>query len=152
MANKFSNNSIEDYKTYLNNPAEQSLLLYRIKQEEIKDAIFQLKNSNSSGHDEITSKFVKLSSEILIPALEKVLNLSISSGIYPSNLKTAKVIPIFKYGDSKSINNYRPISVLSTLNKIFEKILYARLVILKKLIFFININSVLGQTTPLNMH
>ena len=128
MANKFSNNSIEDYKTYLNNPAEQSLLLYRIKQEEIKDAIFQLKNSNSSGHDEITSKFVKLSSEILIPALEKVLNLSISSGIYPSNLKIAKVIPIYKTGDSKSINNYRPISVLSTLNKIFEKNLYARLV------------------------
>ena len=43
LANKFSNNSIQDYKTYLNNPAEQSLLLYRIKKEEIKDAIFQLK-------------------------------------------------------------------------------------------------------------
>ena len=43
LANKFSNNSIEDYKTYLNNPAEQSLLLYRIKNEEIKDDIFQLK-------------------------------------------------------------------------------------------------------------
>ena len=56
------------------------------------------------------------------------MNLSISSGIYPSNLKIAKVIPIFKNGDSKSINNYRPISILSTLNKIFEKILYARLV------------------------
>ena len=72
LANKFSNSSIEDYKTYLNNPAEQSLLLYRIKQEEIKDAIFQLNNSNSSGHDEITSKFVKLSSEILIPVKIKV--------------------------------------------------------------------------------
>ena len=128
LANKFSNNNIEAYKTYLNHPADQSLLLYRINKEEIKDAISQLKNSNSSGYDEITSKFVKISSQILIPALEKVLNLSISSGIYPSNLKTAKVIPIFKNGDSKSINNYRPISILSTLNKIFEKILYARLV------------------------
>ena len=120
LANKFSNSNIEDYKTYLNRPADQSLLLYRINKEEIKNAISQLKNSNSSGYDEITSKFVKLSSQILIPALEKVLNLSISSGIYPSNLKIAKVIPIFKNGDSKSINNYRPISVLSSLNKIFE--------------------------------
>ena len=128
MANKFVNNNIEDYQKYLNNPVDHSLLLYRIKQNEIKDAICNLKNSNSSGYDEITTKFVKLSSPILIPALEKILNLSLSSGIYPSNLKTAKVIPIYKKGDSKSINNYRPISILSTLNKIFEKILYARLV------------------------
>ena len=112
----------------MNNSVDHSLLLYRIKQNEIKDAICNLKNSNSSGYDEITTKFVKLSSPILIPALEKILNLSLSSGIYPSNLKTAKVIPIYKKGDSKSINNYRPISILSTLNKIFEKILYARLV------------------------
>ena len=94
LANKFSNNNIEAYKTYLNHPADQSLLLYRINKEEIKDAISQLKNSNSSGYDEITSKFVKLSSQILIPALEKVLNLSILSGIYLSNLKIFKVIPI----------------------------------------------------------
>ena len=64
----------------------------------------------------------------MIPSLEKIFNLSISSGIYPSKLKIAKVIPIFKKGDTKAINNYRPISILSTLNKIFEKILYARLI------------------------
>ena len=112
----------------MNDPAEQSLLLYRIKQEEIQNAIINLKNSNSSGYDEFTSKFVKLSSPLLIPALEKLFNMSLSSGIYPSNLKTAKVLPIYKKGDSKSLNNYRPISILSTLNKIYEKILYTRLV------------------------
>ena len=64
----------------------------------------------------------------MIPALEKVLNLSLSAGVYPSNLKVAKVIPIFKKGDSKSMNNYRPISILSTLNKIYERILYNRLI------------------------
>ena len=128
LANKFGNDNNEDFKRYLNDPAEQSLLLYRIKQEEIKNAIINLKNTNSSGYDEITSKFVKLSSPLIIPALEKLFNLSLSSGIYPSNLKLAKVLPIYKKGDSKSLNNYRPISILSTLNKIYEKILYARLV------------------------
>ena len=57
----------------------------------------------------------------------RIFNLAISTGVYPTNLKIAKVIPIFKKGDPTSVNNYRPISILSTINKIFEKILYARL-------------------------
>ena len=49
------------------------------------------------------------------------------SGTYPDALKVAKVIPIFKKGSQSSLNNYRPISVLSPINKIFEKLLYTRL-------------------------
>ena len=127
LANKFANDKNYEYKTYLKNPADKSLLLYRINHNEIKEAISNLKNSNSSSHDEITSKFVKISSPILIPALEKIFNLSISLGVYPSSLKISKVIPIHKKGDSKSINNYRPISILSTINKIYEICLHARL-------------------------
>ena len=127
-------------------------MLYKIQQNEIKNVISNLKNSNSSGHDEITSMFVKLSSPLLILSLEKLFNLSIYSGIYPSKLKIAKVIPIFKKGDSKSINNYRPISILSTLNKIFEKVLYARLIdYIEKNVFFINTNSGSGRNTLQNM-
>ena len=58
---------------------------------------------------------------------KKLFNLAISTGVYPDNLKIAKVIPIFKKGNSTSVNNYRPISILSPINKIFEKILYSRL-------------------------
>ena len=69
-----------------------------------------------------------MSAPILIPALEKIFNLALTTGIYPDSLKIAKVIPIFKKGSPTSVNNYRPISILSTINKIFEKILYARLI------------------------
>ena len=103
------------------------MLLYKISQNEIKKAIRNLKNSNSSGDDEITSNFVKLSAPVLIPALHMIFNLSLTSGVYPHKLKIAKVVPIHKKGDSTSMNNYRPISILSTINKIFEKILHARL-------------------------
>lgn len=51
----------------------------------------------------------------------------IETGRYPNCLKVAKVIPIFKSGDSADVGNYRPISTLSVFNKIFEKLLVARI-------------------------
>jgi len=47
--------------------------------------------------------------------------------VFPNNLKIAKVVPIFKLGDSEIPTNYRPISVLTCLSKIFEKVLYVTL-------------------------
>ena len=127
LAANFAGNNTNEYKKYLGSPANQSMLLYKISQNEIKNAIKNLKNSNSSGDDEITSTFVKLSAPVLIPALHMIYNLSLTSGVYPHKLKIAKVVPIHKKGDSTSMNNYRPISILSTINKIFEKILHTRL-------------------------
>ena len=127
LATNFTNHNNSEYKKYLNPPAPHSFLLYKLNEKEIKDTIKNLKNSNSSGHDHFSTRFIKLSAPILIPALEKIFNLAISTGVYPNNLKVAKVTPIFKKGDPSSVNNYRPISILSTINKIFEKILYTRL-------------------------
>ncbi len=50
-----------------------------------------------------------------------------ATGVYPDQLKVAKVIPIFKEGDKLLVSNYRPISLLSNINKIFEKLVYSRL-------------------------
>ena len=59
--------------------------------------------------------------------LTSIINMSFATGIYPDQLKTAKVIPIFKKGDKLLVSNYRPISLLSNINKIFEKLVYSRL-------------------------
>jgi hypothetical protein len=56
------------------------------------------------------------------------LNISIENGVYPSILKHAKVIPIFKSGDETGNGNYRPISLLSNSNRIFEKVMYKRFI------------------------
>ena len=53
--------------------------------------------------------------------------MSFATGTYPDQLKIAKVIPIFKKGDKLLVSNYRPISLLSNINKIFEKLVYSRL-------------------------
>ena len=128
LANNFSSTQNNEFKKYLGTPAIQSMYLSSIKDYEIIEAIKNLKNSYSAGHDEFSSIFIKLSLPILVPALEKLFNLALSTGIYPDKLKIAKVIPVYKKGSPTSINNYRPISILSTINKIFEKILYSRLI------------------------
>ena len=50
--------------------------------------------------------------------------MSFTQGIFPDELKLARVVPIYKSGDKKEVSNYRPISVLSFYSKIFEKIMY----------------------------
>ena len=104
------------------------MYLFNTTLAEVLDTIKSLKNTNSSGYDDFSTKFIKLSATIIAPELVKIFNLAIREGTYPDKLKIAKVIPIFKKGDQSSVNNYRPISILSTINKIFEKILYSRLI------------------------
>ena len=127
LAKNFPTNDSQ-FKNYLGAPVTHSMYLRPTSVKEILRTVKSLKNSNSLGHDNFPTKFIKLSATLIAPVLEKIFNLSMKSGVFPDALKVAKVIPIFKKGSPTSINNYRPISVLSPINKIFEKILYSRLI------------------------
>ena len=67
-----------------------------------------------------------LKKDILIQLVD-IFNLSFSSGIYPTPLKTAKVIPIHKKDSKLECSNYRPIALLSNIDKILEKLMHKRL-------------------------
>ena len=69
-----------------------------------------------------------------------LINRSFTTGIFPSALKTSKVIPVFKNkGSNQTVDNYRPISLLSNIDKIFEKLVYSRL------ISFLELHNVLSE-------
>ena len=69
----------------------------------------------------------KIPAPLIAPTVSMLFDNSLSEGIFPECCKTAKIIPIFKSGDSNSTANYRPISMLPFLSKMFEKLMYARL-------------------------
>ena len=102
---------------YLKNMLNVKFVLNQGTPEEIFDLIKILPNK-SSGPNSIPLSMLKILSDVIIHPLSYVINLSFSSGVFPDALKIAKVLPLFKGGDSSDVNNYRPISLLSILDKI----------------------------------
>ena len=94
---------------------------------DVKNTILTLKNS-SPGYDEFPAFIAKQCIDNYVVPLTYVINMSLMEGIFPSELKLAKVVPIFKSGESDKVPNYRPISVLSFFSKILEKIMYNNVV------------------------
>ena len=75
----------------------------------------------------IPSKLLKMAANIVAPSLTSIFSKSILTGIYPDDWKTAKVTPLFKKGIKSDPNNYRPISVIPIISKVFERIVYNQL-------------------------
>ena len=85
-------------------------------------------NSNKShGPNGIPTKILQLMVHELSPVIENLFNLSFLQGKFPSLLKVAKVIPLHKKSSKLLGSKYRPISILSNLDKILEKIIHKRL-------------------------
>ena len=104
---------------------------------EVGDTIKQLACKSSTDLDGISSKLLKaLRSEIEAP-LAHIFNLSLTTGIFPPQLKSSKVVPIHKTGDKTNCDNYRPITLVNAFSKILEKIVY------KKLSFHLESNNLI---------
>ena len=71
---------------------------------------------------------LKATADVITPTLTKLFNMSIRSGIFPTNWKIARVVPIPKKGSKSNPQNYRPISILPVLSKVLERIIYYTLI------------------------
>jgi hypothetical protein len=113
-------------KTKMISPSN-SMSLFNTDFDEIERIINRLNNTPAVGWDGIPTTIIKSAKRILIPALVHVFNLCLESGVFPQAFKIAILHPIYKSGDRGSVNNYRPISILTAFSKILEKILNKRL-------------------------
>ena len=127
-----------DYLKYLCDPCNASIFMFATNKIEIKQIVKEFKNKKASGDDDISNKLLKLISDLL--PLDHLINQILRTGIYPDKLKIGKVIPIHKGKSTEIPNNYRPITLLSCINKIIEKIIYKRIYLFleKKNIFHEN--------------
>ena len=116
------------YTDYLMDPHMNSMFIDPVTPADILNATRKLKSKYSSGHDEISSKLLKDTIHNIHIPITHIVNLSFSTGIVPNHMKIAKVIPIFKASDPQSIQNYRPISLLTSFSKLLEKIMYDRVI------------------------
>ena len=87
-----------------------------------------LNSAKASGHDNTSTYFLRISASVLAPILEFYFARAFEYGNFSSLLKIAKVIPLFKSGSKYEAQNYRPISLLSSLSKVLEKLIKERLV------------------------
>jgi len=87
----------------------------------------KFKNKASFGHDLIPNDIIKKSIKCIALPLAEIINCSFRNGMFPDELKIAKVCPVFKNGAQNIFSNYRPISLLPNFSKIFEKVMYCRL-------------------------
>ena len=88
---------------------------------DMKNIIKSLNVNKAKGSDDISAKFVKMSTNVIDCHLANMINNDISSNKYSKHAKTVTVRPIFKKHDRTNIKSYRPVSLLNNFSKIYER-------------------------------
>ena len=124
------------FTDYLDNPTEHRFSFSKITEKETLTIINNLKSKNSSGNDEISNTLLKSINCEFSKPLTIIINQSLETGIFPDAVKVAKVKPLF---NNCCPNNYRPIFLLPTISKIFERVMYTQRY------YHFNVNTLLSE-------
>ena len=116
------------FQDYLRNPNEHSIYLKETTPAEVNKLTCSLDANKAPDLFGISVKIVKMGGYVMDNIISHLFNMSIDHGKFPSFLQNAKVIPCHKDDSRLEMSNYRPISLLPTISKIFEKLMYARLI------------------------
>ena len=125
--------------SYLKNRNPNSFFLSHVLNDEVSDVISDMKDNGRSIF-KFSTRVLSEVKGVINEKLATIINLCVSQGYFPSQLKTGCITPVYKKGDKSNINNYRPVCSLSPLSKIIEKIIYNRM------IKFMEINHIFSNT------
>ena len=115
------------FRSYLKNKNVETLFLNPVDDIEVESMIINSKSNKACGPNSIPNRILKSYKNYLIRPITHLINLSFSQGNFPSLMKLANVCPIFKKKDKNLCENYRPISLLSNLSKLFERAIHNRI-------------------------
>ena len=137
LANKIPT-STKHFSQYMKiKPNSKSLFWTPTSADEIIQTLKTLKGKNNTGHDGINMHLLEGFKHAISEPLALIINKSMETGVIPNKLKLAKVVPLYKNKDKKSLNNYRPVSLLPCISKILEKTIH------KRLYFFMELSDIL---------
>lgn len=137
IANTFNNYYINMTKSNINNKPKADLLMINRNIHnmfltptdacEVSKIIKALNPTNSAGYDDIQTKIIKGCSQTIAAVVSYIVNLSFAGGVYPEPLKLSLVRPLHKKGNKECVQNYRPISIIPVISKVFEKAFHVRI-------------------------
>ncbi len=100
--------------------------------EEVLSLLSALSIGKATGPDGISARLLKECADVIAPSLTELFNKSLASGKVPTEWKYANIVPVPKTSETRIINNYRPISLLSLVSKVLEHVVHARILYIVK--------------------
>ena len=142
LSSKIKYNGKKTVEYFLRAPTEKRFEFELTTDEQVLNLIKSLEPKTSSSYDNISAKLLHQLADMLHSVLRLIINKSLMTGIFPDKLKIAIVSPIYKgkETDPHEFINYRPISILPTISKLFEKVVH------KQLYKYLNSNNLLNNS------
>ena len=117
----------QHFSSYLNFLSETVFNFVPVTEQNIADIIKHMKNKSSYRHDCLSNILIKRVQNVLIKPLTFLINQSLSTGIFPNELNISRIKALYKSGNASLLSNYRPISVLFSISKVYEYVVFKQL-------------------------
>ena len=127
LATSIKTDGIKNFDSYLRSPIQSTFKFKPYTENDTLKLIQSLKSKTSTGHDGISVRLLKIIAPGIAHPITIILNQTLKTGIFPNNLKIAKIIPLHKKESTELVDNYRPVSLLNAISKVFERAAYNQL-------------------------